>query len=125
LLDIGYTVLLPHGDSSRYDLVIEDEDGKFWRIQCKTAFREKGNDGSICFSVASLKSRQSGGKISYGRRGYAGEVDYFAVYCHELRKVYLIPIQDANQATRMFLRLDRSTKNNQTRGVHFAEDYEI
>ena len=37
LLEVGYTVLTPYGDSSRYDLVIEDADGKFWRVQCKTA----------------------------------------------------------------------------------------
>lgn len=38
LLEVGYTVLLPYRDSSRYDLVIEDGDGQFWRVQCKTAY---------------------------------------------------------------------------------------
>ena len=36
LLEVGYTVLTPYGDSSRYDLVIEDAEGQFWRVQCKT-----------------------------------------------------------------------------------------
>lgn len=32
LLEVGYTVLTPYGDSSRYDLVIEDADGNFWKV---------------------------------------------------------------------------------------------
>jgi PD-(D/E)XK endonuclease len=32
-LEIGHTVLLPYGDSSRYDLVIEDAEERFWRVQ--------------------------------------------------------------------------------------------
>ena len=38
LLQVGYMVLTPFGESSRYDLVIEDADGGFWRVQCKTAW---------------------------------------------------------------------------------------
>lgn len=45
LLRAGYNVLTPYGDSLRYDLVIEDADGRFWRMQCKTAWLEKrGSD---------------------------------------------------------------------------------
>ena len=36
LLECGYTVLQPIGQMHRYDLVIEDADGKFWRVQVKT-----------------------------------------------------------------------------------------
>ena len=37
LLEVGYNVLIPYlGENLRYDLVIEDADGKFWRVQCKT-----------------------------------------------------------------------------------------
>jgi hypothetical protein len=32
-------------DSSRYDLVIEDTEGQFWRVQCKTAWIEGGDKG--------------------------------------------------------------------------------
>ena len=35
-LQLGYIVLTPYGGNQRYDLVIEDADGQFWRIQCKT-----------------------------------------------------------------------------------------
>ncbi len=55
LLEMEYTVLTPYGDSSRYDLVIEDADGKFWRVQCKTAWIEGGDDG-----ISSLQPHHSG-----------------------------------------------------------------
>lgn len=35
-LQCGYVVLTPFGGSERYDLVIEDIDGQFWRIQSKS-----------------------------------------------------------------------------------------
>ena len=37
-LQLGYKVLTPYGGNQRYDLVIEDADGQFWRIQCKSAW---------------------------------------------------------------------------------------
>ena len=69
LLELGYTVLIPYGDSSRYDLVIEDAEGHFLSIQCKTAWVEGGDQGYIKFSTASLRSRQNEGRIHYSRKG--------------------------------------------------------
>ena len=123
LLEVGYTVLTPYGDSSRYDLVIEDADGKFWRVQCKTAWMED-EGASIQFAATSLRSRSTNGKVTYSRAGYVGQVDYFAVYSHELLKVYLIPAGHIGDATRMRLRITAS-KNNQQKGVKWAKDYEI
>src|SRR5690349_23077048 len=88
LLEMGYTVLTPYGDSSRYDLVIEDDEGKFLRVQCKTAWKEFG-DASIQFATTSLRTRSTDGKVKYSRAGYVGQVECFAVYSHELRKTYL------------------------------------
>lgn len=123
LLDSDYKVLVPYGDSSRYDLVIEDANGKFWRVQCKTAWIEGGDNRFIKFATTSLRSRSTNGKVTYIRGGYTGQVDYFAVYSYEFRKVYLIPANQARGAT-MRLRLAPS-KNKQERGVHWAADYEI
>ncbi len=105
-LEVGYNVLVPYGDSSRYDLVIEDAEGRFWRVQVKTAWMENGG-ASIQFATTSLRSRSTNGKVTYSRAGYVGQVDYFAVYSHELRKAYLIPAGHVGDATRMRLRLTR------------------
>src|SRR5213080_1190564 len=85
-LQLGYVVLTPYGGNQRYDLVIEDADEQFWRVQCKTA--QIDNGAVIRFDTAhhnvTGKNRQ--------RRHYRGQCDYFAVYCQELNKVYLIPV---------------------------------
>ena len=123
LLEVGYIVLSPYGDGSRYDLVIEDTEGKFWRVQCKTAWMED-EGASIQFAATSLRSRSTNGKVTYSRAAYVGQVDYFAVYSHELHKTYLIPASHIGNATRMRLRVSPS-KNNQERGVKWAKEYEL
>ena len=122
-LDAGYNVFVPYGDSSCYDLVIEDADAKFWRVQCKTAWLEDGG-ASLQFAATSLRSRSTNGKVTYSRAGYVGQGDYFAVYSHEFHKAYLIPASHIGNATRMRLRLTPS-KNNQEKGIKWAKDYEI
>ncbi len=44
-LQCGYVVLMPYGGNQRYDLVIEDADEQFWRIQCKSAWIDE--DGTV------------------------------------------------------------------------------
>ena len=61
LLEVGYTVLSPYGDSSRYDLVIEDAEGQFRRVQCKTAWIGVG-DASIQFAATSFVTAPLMGK---------------------------------------------------------------
>src|SRR5215831_7169838 len=62
LIQAGYTVLTPNGYMHRYDLVIEDADGKFWRIQCKTAWL--GPDGNVLYfkGISILYKGQKGRK---------------------------------------------------------------
>ncbi len=124
LLRAGYNVLTPSGDSLRYDLVIEDADGKFWRVQCKTAWLEtRGSDEVVKFATASNHYHYRGGKYDHARRGYQGQVEYFAVYSPDLDKVYLIPIDHAG-ASDMSLRLTTPKGRNQ-HGIKMAEDYEL
>lgn len=124
LLQAGYVVLTPYGKQHRYDLVIEDADEQFWRIQCKTAWVEQ--DGmSIEFNVASSHYSyvNSKSKGVHKRQAYRGQVEYFAVYCEALDKVYLIPVDDVG-TTQARLRL-MPTKNKQEKNIRWATDYEL
>ena len=38
----GHVVLIPFGGAQHYDMVIEDAEGNFWRIQCKKAWYRNG-----------------------------------------------------------------------------------
>src|SRR5437667_668817 len=83
-LQCGYVVLTPYGGNQRYDLVIEDADGQFWRIQCKTAWLDEGG-AVLKFDTAN--HNVTGKKRDW--RHYRGQCEYFAVYSAELGKVFL------------------------------------
>src|ERR1700737_1320858 len=76
-LQLGHVVLTPYGDNQRYDLAIEDADGQFWRVQCKTGWVE--SDGAyIEFKTASSYYHTKAGRTGHGRKDYRGQVNYFA-----------------------------------------------
>jgi len=120
LVQLGYECLIPWGHDHRYDIAIDD-DGKLVRIQCKTArYIEKW--GCLEFNTAITYARV-GGK-PHVRKGYQGEADYFGVYSPDMSKIYLVPVGDVPICSKAILRL-HPTKNNQTKGVRWAKDYEI
>lgn len=119
LLQCGYVVLLPYGQMHRYDLVIEDADEKFWRVQVKTGWLNE-DQSVILFASSSSMNYTVNHK---GARSYRGQCEYFAIYVEALNKVYFIPVDDVGMA-RATLRLTPS-KNNQEKNVRWAKDYEL
>ena len=117
-LQLGYIVLTPYGRNQRYDLVIEDAEGQFWRVQCKTArIQDNGTVLRFSTSISNVtgKNRQP--------RNYRGQCNYFAVYNERLNKIYLIPVDQVG-TTGASLRLAPS-KNNQDKNKLWAKDYEL
>jgi hypothetical protein len=119
LLQCGYIVLTPYGQMHRYDLVIEDADGKFWRVQVKTGWLNE-DQSIIKFATASSMNYTVKNK---GWRNYKGQCEYFAVYVEDLNKVYLLPVDDVGTSLAT-LRLVPS-RNNQEKHVRWAKDYEL
>jgi hypothetical protein len=113
----GRRVLVPLADYLRYDLVIDDG-GRFLRVQCKTGRLIKG---AVVFYPCSVDSRSQKGRCV--RKGYAGEVELFGVYCPELRKCYLVPVGHV-AVTACYLRIDPPRNAQKTR-IRWAADYEI
>ena len=114
----GYDLLVPFGENTRYDLVIDNGSG-LARVQCKTGNIE---NGAIFFRTCSSYAHHPNPKQRF--RHYADEVDYFAVYCRDNGGVYLVPIGDLPTRYTGSLRVD-PTKNSQRRGVRWAAEYEI
>lgn len=110
LLGAGCSILLPFSEAARYDLVIEDEAGRFSRVQCKSGWI-KG--GVILFHARSTRDN----------RDYRGAAEYFGVHCRETGKSYLVPVEAVGRATGT-LRLD-PPRNNQSKLVRMADDFEI
>lgn len=113
LLSHGKTVLIPWGDNQRYDLVI-DENGKFFRVQCKTGRLAK-DCSTISFKTSSSTYHRKDGCI----KPYHGDADLFGVFCHELGAAYIIPVKNCTNNASV-LRLTE-TKNKQS--TRWAKDY--
>lgn len=118
LVSRGLEVLQPLGDDLRYDLAYYvEETAQFIRIQCK-AGRYVSDIGCVLFK----NFNRTGGRT--GRRGYIGDAEYFGVYCEELNKTYLVPVDLVPYTGEVHLRVMPS-KNNQVKKVIWAQNYEI
>jgi hypothetical protein len=115
----GYAILVPFGENTRYDLVIDD--GKrLRRVQCKTG---RLRDGGVTFrTCSSYAHHPNPPKIV--RRDYHGQVEEFAVFCPELGAVYLTPIEDLPNKAMATLRV-RPSRNRQRARIRMAAQYEL
>ena len=109
-------VLRPLSSGLRYDLAIDNGDGKVMRVQCKTGLLR---NGFISFRVCNADARRPQGIP------YQGQIQAFGVYCPQNGRAYLIPIDavGANVSTAR-LRLD-ATRNGQQRGIRMALSFQI
>jgi PD-(D/E)XK endonuclease len=114
----GLDLFLPFGENTRYDLVTDDGT-QLRRVQCKTG-RLRG--GAVRFPTCSCYGHHRNPKRA--RRDYTGEIDDFAVFCPELRAVYLVPIEDVPTRSLGALRVD-PPRNGQTKNIRLAAIYEV
>jgi hypothetical protein len=118
LTEAGYAVLVPFGENTRYDLVIDDGES-LKRVQCKTG---RLREGGIRFAACSSYAHHPNPKMVV--RDYLGQIDYFGVYCPDTGGAYLVPVEDAQVRKAGTLRVTPA-RNNQKRKIRLAEDYAI
>ena len=112
LVHHGHEVLIPFGDGSSYDLVV-DSGERMIRVQCKTG-RLKG--ACVDFNSCSTDHGR-------GRQDYRGRADVFGVFCPAIDRVFIVPVDvAAGFVTR--LRLEPA-RNNQRLRTHDAELYDV
>ena len=115
-IELGIAVSRPLGDES-YDLIF-DLGPRLMRVQCKWAVRR----GDIVVVRCYRSRRNADGLLN---RSYtADEIDAFAAYNAELRTCYFLPLERFPRRRSIQLRLERC-RNNQKRGVNWAEEYEF
>ena len=113
LVAAGKTVLVPWGGHHRYDFVLEEGDGRFVRVQCKSGVYRSG---CIYFRTASADRRRPNGDH------YVGQVDAFAVYCPTLDASFLVPIEHVSARQLAALRISRPI-SGQMAGIRWARPY--
>ena len=84
LIDAGFSVFLPFGENTRYDLII-DNGNALARVQCKTG---RLRQGAVRFRTSSTYAHHP--NPGYVTRDYLGQIDYFAVYCPDTGGIYLV-----------------------------------
>jgi hypothetical protein len=112
---LGIGVYLPFSDGERYDLIF-DLEGRLVRVQCKWAPLQRD-----VVVVRAYSCRRTADGLR--RRGYeADEIDAIAAYCPELDRCYYLPGARVVGRIQIQLRVAPS-RNNQARGVNWAEDF--
>jgi PD-(D/E)XK endonuclease len=112
LMLAGYKVLIPFGNGSRYDFVLDTLNG-FKKVQVKHG---KLNDGVIEFRNYSTTYHSN---KSYTKE----EVDFYGVYCSQNKMCYLVPFSDTRKGI-TYLRVD-PPKNNNKKRIRWAKKYEL
>ena len=114
---LGVGVFKAVNDGSRCDLIF-DVGRRLARVQCKWASRYGDVIVVRCYSAR----RSATGLM---KRYYTpNEIDAFAAYCADVDRCYFIPIDELSGETGIQLRL-AATRNNQKRGIRWAEAYEF
>jgi hypothetical protein len=112
LIKAGLLVLVPFGDGSPYDLMV-DSGTQLIKVQVKC-----GRVRNECVEFNSCGTDHDRGRMSY-----RGRADVFGVLAPELDRVYIVPVDDC-PVYQGRLRLV-PTRNNQQRGVRYAGDHAV
>ena len=114
---LGIAVLRPLTEGLRYDLIL-DFGQRLCRVQCKSA---NVRDQVVVVRLITCRHTPAGPvKTHYG----PGEVDAIAVYCPELDRCFLVPIERATGLSQLHLRL-APARNNQQALVTMADEYDL
>jgi prevent-host-death family protein len=115
---LGLAVFAPLTEHGRYDLILGVAD-VLLRVQCKWGRRE---GDTIMVQLASSYHSPTRGYVT--RTYSAAEVDAVAVYCEQISRCYLVPIDLVAGTGRFTLRL-APARNNQQASLNLAAEYEF
>lgn len=116
LLRRGMKLLRPLSSSSRYDFLIEHDNGRFTRVQCKTGRLKKGCVMVRMYSVS--------GHNTVPKR-YGGQVDAFGVFCPDTNTTYLVPMDALNGCGNVAALRVSPARNGQRKRIRDAADFVI
>jgi prevent-host-death family protein len=115
---LGLEVYKPLTEHGRCDFVLGIRNHLI-KVQCKWAARK---DEVICVRLKASSHSPTRGYVTSTYQ--AGEVDALGVYCGDLDRCYLIPIERVAGQQMVTLRLG-AARNNQRAALNWASDYEL
>jgi hypothetical protein len=115
MIKMGYTVLKPVMEGTRYDYVI-DINGRFIKVQVKHSNIEK--NGIIRVDIRKCRN----GKYKFYTKN---EIDVLGIFEPKNRKCYIIPLEKIPPAGILYLRV-LPTKNKRIKmKINWAKDFEV
>ena len=111
--EAGFAVSVPLGGGVAYDLIV-DTGMRLLKVQVKTG---RLRNGCILFPTMRFS-----GHSGRGRRYDPGEIDLFAVYCHDNGQIYVMPLDTSLTEGRLRC---FETRNNQKQKIRWALEYEF
>lgn len=116
LYKIGCEILIPYGDSQKYDFVFEYKE-KLYKVQCKHANPTINSLNEI--EYITFKTCWESGRKERKRVHYTNEdIDFFATFYEG--KCYMINVNET--ASRLKTIRFKTTENGQREGITFASD---
>lgn len=118
LVELGYRVLTPFGESCEYDFVIDDG-VELRRIQVKTG---RKSDGKVIASLSRTRFNSKGAK----RESYPeGSIDAFVIYCPEEDLTFWVDPQEAGD-TQISIRIDPPHEDHRAnKNINWAADHRL
>lgn len=116
LYKLGCEILIPYGDSQKYDFVFEFK-GKFYKVQCKHAnstINELNKIEYITFKTCWESGRKEKKRVHYTK----DDIDFFATFYDG--KCYMINVNETSSRIKT-IRFN-VPKNGQREGITFAEN---
>lgn len=120
LTNLGVRCLKPVNESSKYDIVA-DLNGKFIRIQCKTASWVTDTVQEKVAFMISTYCQTTNTKSTTRHKYSESDIDYFYTWFEG--QGYLVSIKEA--AGFSFRWRYEYPSSNQKQGIHIADDYKI
>lgn len=110
----GFIVSKPLLDTRKYDLVLDNRQGRLLRVQIKTtAISSDATDGSFKFN------------ISHGRKGKeaytTNDIDFFVCYAYKAETFYIIPVSATQGQTTVRI----NENNSESKFTKYREAWDL
>lgn len=116
LVRSGKRLLRPLSSATRYDLLIDNEDGTFTRVQCKMGILRSGRVEFRLYSMSGHRTEPV---------SYRGQVDAFGVYCPQTQATYFVPMAAIARCGAIASLRVVPSRNGQVRRIRLARDFRI
>ncbi|UCB57261.1 MAG: endonuclease [Candidatus Omnitrophota bacterium] len=120
LLERGFRVLRPVGDRLSYDLGV-DLDGKFIRIQVKSAwFNKKGS----CYTV-DVRRTKTNRRHMLRQRYDANDFDFAIIYIADLNVFYVMPVSAFSRYGSSVTFVESDKRQRKPKSANYREQWDL